>query len=38
MEYFFETNETQGYYERKNEEYYLLYVDLLLGVQEWRRG
>jgi hypothetical protein len=38
VENMFETKGTKGFYERKGEEYYNLYTDLLLGVQEWRRG
>ena len=38
VENLFETKESQGFYERKGEDYYLLHTDLLLGVQKWRRG
>jgi len=38
VDFMFETADSQGFLERKSADYYLLYTDLMLGMQEWRRN
>jgi len=38
VDFIFETENSEGFLERKSADYYLLYTDLMLGMQEWRKN
>jgi hypothetical protein len=38
IDYQFESKSSEGFLDRKTNDYYLLYTDILLGIQTWRRG